>query len=886
MRRGHRRWKRLGRTANLAGAVLVSAVLLWVMAAGFGTVPPLGAALDAGRGAWTSAGGGRPATSQTLRLPGLQHPVSVTYTAQGIASVRASTDHDAFLALGYVHASFRLAEMDEERRLGEGRLAQLAGPSELSSDEFELRLGLVRTAQREWAQTPRSSPAGQALLAYAQGVNDDIARVRADGDWPAAFSLARVYPGPWTPVDSLVIQGLLTEELSFTTTPLDDALLEKSLGAARMMAWFPVIPANQQSPYDPGPYQHPGLTPLAPDAASTAPGPPATVSAGRSAGTAGPGNAPSAARSGSSTAVTTAAGTLLAQLSRLPAGLVHREPDSNAWAANGPAVAGGGALLAGDPHLAQTLPSVWYEAALSAPGLDASGVTVPGVPGVLIGHNAHIAWSLTATQNQAALFYAERTSASRPDQYYWRGAWRRTQRVRYTINVRGGAPVHLTVYLTVHGPIMTQAGQTMAVDWMGNVPSADLAALLGVTEAGNFSQFKAALAGWHAPAQNFVYADDHGNIGAISAGYYPQVARGDPWLPLPGTGADDVVGVIPYAAEPQVYDPPGRQRDLLRPARSLRTDAGQLRRAAGQRDRLPGRRDRAQAAGHAARGPADRAGEGRDEPARPVERHDDDRLGGGVGVVDVLGRLHLRGVPAVVDVGARPGREGPRGPGAVLVADQPDRGPGRLDGQPGGGQPGAGQSGAGQRGIGQRGIGQRDAGGRVRPPVGCAPHRCPGDAGGVRRGRRAPGREAGRYTGRLDVGAAAHPVLPVGKRGRGPGLRAARVQRRRLDGGRGRRGPAVQHRPELADDRGLLRFRFRVRRRPFAGGRRLPGRPERGPGLPLVRQPDRRLVGQPLPADGVCRERGRGSYPLVPAASRGRDGGCPGRPQGRCGDRP
>ena len=499
MRRGRRRWRRLGRTANLAGAALVSAVLLWVMAAGFGTVPPLGAVLDAGRGAWTSAAGGWPATSQTLRLPGLQHPVSVSYTAQGIASVRASTDHDAFLALGYVHASFRLAEMDEERRLGEGRLAQLAGPSDLSSDEFELRLGLVRTAQREWVQTPRSSPAGQALLAYAQGVNDDIARVRADGDWPAVFSLARVYPGPWTPVDSLVIQGVLTQELDFTTTPLADALLAKSLGAARMTAWFPVIPANQQSPYDPGPYQHPGLTPLAPDAASTAPRSPAAVNAVLSAATAGSGDDSSAARFGSSSAVTTAAGALLAQLSRLPAGLVHREPDSNAWAANGPAVAGGGALLAGDPHLPQTLPSVWYEAALSAPGLDASGVTVPGVPGVLIGHNAHIAWSLTDTQNQAALFYAERTSASRPDQYYWRGAWRRTQRVRYTINVRGGAAVHLTVYLTVHGPIMTQAGQTMAVDWMGNVPSADLAALLSVDEAGNFGQFKAALAAWHAP---------------------------------------------------------------------------------------------------------------------------------------------------------------------------------------------------------------------------------------------------------------------------------------------------------------------------------------------------------------------------------------------------
>jgi len=248
-----------------------------------------------------------------------------------VPSIRASSQHDVFLALGYVHARFRLAEMDEERRLGEGRLAALAGPSELASDEFELRLGLLRTAEEEWAQTPRSSPAGQAVLAYTQGVNDDIAQVRASGAWPAAFSMARVYPAPWTPVDSLVIQGVLTQELDFTTTPLDYSLLEKSLGPTRTMAWFPVNPPNAQNPYDPGPYRDLGLTPIPPDAASTA-------------GTAGVGTAadihPAAGgavarvasrarfRSGESTAMATAAGTLLAQISRLPAGLVHREPDS------------------------------------------------------------------------------------------------------------------------------------------------------------------------------------------------------------------------------------------------------------------------------------------------------------------------------------------------------------------------------------------------------------------------------------------------------------------------------------------------------------------------------------------------------------------------------
>ena len=534
---------RIGRAANIAAALVASVLLLGVLGFGYGTIPALGPALDPGRGAWTSAAGGEPVRAQTLSLAGLQHAVTVSFTADGVASVRAASDRDMFLALGYVHAQFRLSQMDEERRLGEGRLAQLGGPSDLASDEFELRLGLLRTAQTEWAQMPKGSLAAQALTAYAQGVNARLAQVRASGQWPAAFSLAGVYPGPWTPVDSLVIQGELTQELGFTTTPLDYALLERSLGAARTMDWFPVIAKNAQTPYDPGPYAKLPLTPLAPGPAAT----------GTTAG--------NPARSGPTAAEATAAGTLLTQLSQLPdqgSGHLHEYPDSNAWAADGPAVVGGGALLAGDPHLPQTIPSVWYEVAMSAPGFDSAGVSVPGLPGILIGHNARIAWSLTDTQNQATLFYAEKT---RKGQYYWHGAWRPMQVVHYEIPVRGAATRALTVDITVHGPIMTQAGQTTSVDWMGNVPSPDLAAMIGVNTAASFSQFKAALAGWYAPTQNFVYADAAGNIGAISAGYYPQVGASDeqscqPWLPMSGTGACDVTGVIPYPAEPQAYDPP------------------------------------------------------------------------------------------------------------------------------------------------------------------------------------------------------------------------------------------------------------------------------------------------------------------------------------------
>jgi penicillin amidase len=544
----------LRRIPHPLGAALASAALLALLAFGVGPVPALGGMLDPGHGVWSSATEGVLPHSQTLRLAGLTNPVSVSYTAQGVPSIQAADETDAYLTQGYVTAANRLTEMDLDRREGEGRLAQLVGSGAVSSDQFELRIGLLRTAQEEWAAISPSSAVGQELLAYSRGVNDYIAQLRASGDWPATFTLEGVYPAPWTPVDSLGLQGVLTQALDFTTEPLDYSLLVKSLGTAKTMAWFPVEAANAQYPYDPGPYRYQGITPIAADAASSA-----GTLPGLSAGGVPASGQAAAARSArpNSAGTAEAASTLLSEISKLPAGQVHEYPDSNSWAANGPKVAGGGAMLAGDPHLPQTLPSIWYQVALGAPGFTVSGVSMPGLPGIIIGHNAHIAWSLTDVQNQSTLFYDEQTSPDHPDEYFWKGSWRPMRQVHYTIDVHGGPAISLTVDITVHGPIMTQAGQTMAVDWMGNIPSSDLEVMNTISKASDFTQFRSALANWKAPTQNFVYADDAGNIGAISAGYYPQVAHGQPYLPLSGTGADDVTGVIPYAAIPQAYDPPG-----------------------------------------------------------------------------------------------------------------------------------------------------------------------------------------------------------------------------------------------------------------------------------------------------------------------------------------
>lgn len=535
------------RYARVAAAATVSAAIMLFLALGGGPVPPLGSTLNPAGGIWGAATDAKPVGPRTAHLVGLRAPVEVRFDPAGVPAVRAGSDPDLFHAQGYLHAAFRLTQLDLMRRMATGRLAELNGPGALDLDKFQLESGLLRTARAQWEATAPGSPAAQALRAYSRGVNDRLAQLRRGGAWPAVFTLTGVYPPDWTPVDSLAVQGLLSQNLSYTTSPLYYALLRDSLGRERTMQWFPVVAANPQHPYDPGPYRDLGVDPLPLDANANAAVPAAAPD---------PAPPPPAAGAGWDGGAGVAAVDLLARVGQVPGGQAGTYGNSNAWAANGPAVTGGRSLLAGDPHLQLTLPSFWYQLGLRSPDTDVTGASLVGLPGVVIGRNAQISWSLTNVQNQSTVFYVERTSPTRPGQYYWRGAWRDMVRVEYTIPVRGADPVTHPVDLTVHGPVMTQVGQTTSVSWMGNYPSDSLAAILAVNKAQDYRQFRRALRDWHAPTLNFAYADSHGDIAVIAAGHFPVVAAGEPWFPLPGTGEYDIVGTIPFDAAPQVHNPP------------------------------------------------------------------------------------------------------------------------------------------------------------------------------------------------------------------------------------------------------------------------------------------------------------------------------------------
>jgi len=519
-----RRRPQLRPLINLAGAILVTAVVLYVAFFPAGPLPALGPAFNPTTGVWTMAADAQ-VGDQTLRLHGLQQPVSVLFEANGTAHITAHTDHDVFLATGYVQARFRLFQMDLLRRQGEGRLSEIVGKAALDTDRFELQLGLLRTAQAEWGQLSASDPSRDALVAYAQGVNDRIDEAESTHQLDAMFTLLGYQPQHWSPIDSLLVKGDMTQTLNFTDTPLVMALLNKSLGADLTSEWFPVLPPNQQAPYDPGPYAKASVAPIETTGQVT-------------------------------DATAQSAAALYQRLAALPPGLISQGGASNNWAVAGARSVSGGALLAGDPHLHLTLPSIWFQLTMDSPNYHAAGVGLPGTPVVLIGHNQHIAWSLTDAQNQQTFFYSEKEDAAHPGMYFWNGAWQKYRTVSYEIPVLGGQATHLDVKLSVHGPVISERGQTTSVWWAGNLPSQDLGVLLRIGQASNWTQFRGALRDWHSPTHNFVYADDAGNIGLISAGYYPLVAHGQPWLPMPGIGENDVTGTIPYDQIPQAYNPP------------------------------------------------------------------------------------------------------------------------------------------------------------------------------------------------------------------------------------------------------------------------------------------------------------------------------------------
>ena len=462
-------------------------------------------------GAWLAIETARPRTEGTVALAGIDAPVSIVRDRYGIPRIGASTERDAYFGLGYVHAQDRFFQMEFMRRMGAGRLSEIVGEATLPIDRWMRVLGLYRLAEASLERL--SAPVVDSLEAYAAGVNAYL----DSHSGLVAVELAILFATPekWRPADSLVWARLMGMRLSGNSR--SEAL------RARLLE---VLPRER-------------IDELWPGVAGEAP---PTIAA--------LGDAP-----------------LFSAILRDWPAAIAPVTASNIWAVAGSGTDTGSPILANDPHLGFRAPGLWYLARLETPELTLAGATVPGVPMTILGHNGSIAWGLTTTDSDTEDLYLERLDPDDPNRYLTPDGTRAFEVRVERIGVRGGGEVTLTVRSTRHGPVISDVDPKSAgVAKPGHAVALAAAALREddttaeamwrLNRARTREQFEAALAFFHSPQQNVVYADVAGNIGIVVPGRVPIRRAGDGLYPVPGWSGDyDWTGFVPFDELPRRFNP-------------------------------------------------------------------------------------------------------------------------------------------------------------------------------------------------------------------------------------------------------------------------------------------------------------------------------------------
>jgi penicillin amidase len=457
----------------------------------------------------------------TIRVPGLHARVEVRRDEHGVPHLRAQSLDDLFFAQGYVSAQDRLFQMDLNRRLAMGQLSEILGKSMLRLDIENRTLGFPEVA--EHAARELDPQVRQLMNAYAAGVN---AFINSHKDrLPVEFMLLGYTPRPWRVEDSFGVALNMSKVLNNTWQ--EDLVRERIRAKVSPEIYADLFPDHSDM-------DHPVAELI-------------------------PKHAPRARRSDSALPPfpsTTELGPILGALTS-PAEW-SADLGSNNWVVNGAHTQSGKPLLANDPHLAHSLPSVWYMVHLEAPGLDVSGVSLPGLPLVIIGHNQRVAWGMTNTGPDVQDLYVESFNRQDPNEYLHDGDWVPAQVRQETIHVRRASDYVLTVKVTRHGPLISHDGdRDLALRWTALEPGALRFPFLKLDRAQNWKEFTDSLRDFTGPMQNFVYADVDGNIGYYAAGWVPIRKQGDGSVPVAGsTGDYDWTGYIPFEDLPHSYNPP------------------------------------------------------------------------------------------------------------------------------------------------------------------------------------------------------------------------------------------------------------------------------------------------------------------------------------------
>ena len=519
--------------------IIIPILIAYALNTKFGDTPPVLKLLNPFMGFWQNAESDMISANKNISLKGAHDKIDILFDDKMIPHVFAQNDHDAYYAQGYVTAMHRLWQMDFQTRFAAGRISEVVGKKAIEVDRYQRRMGMVYGAENSLKGMMADPKAKEMILAYTAGINAYIHSLHK-GQLPLEYKILDFKPEDWTPIKCALLLKQMSAVLAMGSDEFYMTNILKKYGPDITKDLFPDYPFKE-SPIIPVGTKW-DFTPLPIPATPT--------------------------------------GYTEMMTGNVKTAQKIEGIGSNNWAVSGAKTASGSPILANDPHLDLTLPSIWYQIQLHAPGLNSYGVSLPGAPGIIIGFNKDIAWGVTNVAADVLDFYQIKFKDDTHKEYWYNNSWKKTNQRLETIKIKGGTDEIDTVYYTHQGPVVYFQKPTYgkannvpignALRWIAHDQSNELMTFYYLNRGKNYADYRKALTYYTAPAQNFIFASAENDIAITPNGKFPLKWKNQGKFILDGSDpGNDWQGWIPTSQNPTVKNPP---RNFVSSANQSSTD--------------------------------------------------------------------------------------------------------------------------------------------------------------------------------------------------------------------------------------------------------------------------------------------------------------------------
>lgn len=533
------------RIVPFAISTVVTAGLVFVMNKQWGTIPPMGNFLSPQHGFWQNAEPVNKSFDADLKLSGLKGKAEVYFDERLVPHVFAENDEDLYFIQGYLHAKFRLFQMDLQTKAAEGRASEIAGKKAIQYDKSQRRLGMRFAAENAIKEIEKDPQSMAMFSAYTNGVNAYISSLK-ESEIPVEYKLLNFKPEKWTNLRTALLLKMMAKMLSGETEKdLPNTNAKSVFMPDELKMLYPQVPDSLEPIVPKGTaFEKPGIVPVVP---------------------------------------ITADSLYFNQKGMVGVREVSKSDvanGSNNWVVDSGKTKSHAPILCNDPHLELSLPSIWYEMQLRTATSNVYGVSLPGSPFVIIGFNDSIAWGVTNSQRDVKDYYEIKFKDKSKQEYWFNNQWRKTDSLRVeNIKVKNGSTVYDTVAYTIFGPVMYDEGfsdelsskRNLAVRWAAHDPSNEGMTFYRLNRAKNYDDYAEAIKTFQCPGQNFVFASKAGDIAIWQQGKFPARWDRQGLYVMPGQDSSYMwQGFIPQAENPHAKNP---ERGFLESANQRPADS-------------------------------------------------------------------------------------------------------------------------------------------------------------------------------------------------------------------------------------------------------------------------------------------------------------------------